>query len=376
VFLGARLYQARQTVSPKEIAGWVSECQKPSEAAKTQCWEDVIRRVVKERGVKTTFDLISAIHDADPQFAQTCHAMVHIVGQQAYGEFRTTGTVALSPKAAICAFGFYHGFMEMLVARKGTIIQAREFCDYVDKTLGSETPNAKFGCAHGIGHGSTDIHNPQFSGKERELVAQAIPNCEAFARDDHELTLCATGIFDSIALAYYNDGENGLVMKKDDPLWLCREQPKKYKEACYRDMMPAVIWMGEHDLPKAAAIVFAHAEEAYKVFALEPLAENSIRFIVNKKPITAYLPFCRSLAGDAYEACIRGLAAGVMQFGHPEKEYEDALAFCKDDALTDAEEDICMKRILDYAKGRYSAKRVAAICASAQDRWQRYCQPD
>jgi len=347
------------------------QCEKSGKISKVSCWEDLTRTIVKKEGISRAFDFIAYAYDQDSEFAQPCHAMVHIIGQAAYIQFRSTGSVELSQKTASCAFGFYHGFMETLVARKGTIEEARDFCEYVDETLKEITPNAKYSCYHGIGHGSTDVHSPTYYGNEQAIVSQALVNCEAFAQDDHQLKLCATGIFDSISIAYYNNGQNGLVMKKDDPLWLCHAQPQKYKEACYRDMMPAVIWMGEHDLVKAAPIVFTHAEETYKEFALKILAENSIRFIMNKTPATIYVPFCR---GTAYHmSCIEGLASGVMQFGPPDREYEGALSFCRESILTLEEKKMCMEETLGYTKARYGKKKVADICAVVEEEYKTYC---
>lgn len=342
--------------------------------AKTQCWEDVVRESLKTGGIEGAFRYITAAYTRYPDFAKTCHEMVHIVGQAAYSQFKTGKSVPLSERAAICSFGFYHGFMEMLVARKGTISEAQAFCEYVDQTLGTVTPGARLGCFHGIGHGATDVHNPAYFGNERALVASALPTCEAFARDGEQLKLCVTGIFDSISLAYYNDGENGLVMKKDDPLWLCHEQPDKYKEPCYLDMMPAVIWMGGHDLTRATPIVLTHAEDKYKEISIKTLAENSVRFIMHKKPATAYVSHCRAL-GDRFALhCIRGLGSGVMQFGPPGREHEGALAFCRDQLLNWREQDACMEEVLSYVRIRYGKQVVRRICGDMEEAYRRYCR--
>lgn len=348
-------------------------CDGKTDTEKLQCWEDLTRATLKKQGIEKAFDLIATMHDKDAGFAGTCHAMVHIIGQVAYHQFRSTGEVQLSEKNAFCAFGFYHGFMETLIARKGTIEDARVFCQYVDRTLGEITPGAKYGCYHGIGHGSTDVHNPVYFGNERALVAPALANCEAFSQNSHQLKLCATGVFDSIALAYYNNGENGLVINKDDPLWLCREQPDRYKESCYLDMMPAMIWLGEHALEKAGPILIAHAEKQYLRTAMQSLAENSVRFIIHKKPVTDSLAYCRSLDTHMHLACVGGLGNGVMQFSPPGKEYDQALVFCMDELLTGEEKDVCMKKILAYAKDRYGKQTYADICTTVKEEYKTYC---
>jgi hypothetical protein len=351
----------------------MTQCNGTTDVAKLQCWEDIIQESLKKEGIEQAFERIAYLHNQDAAFARSCHEMVHILGQSAYNQFKSTGNVVLPEQTAFCAFGFYHGFMEMLIARKGTIAEAQAFCRYVDETLGTMTPGAKYGCYHGIGHGSTDIHNPVYFGNERAVIAPALANCEAFAADDHQLKLCATGVFDSIALAYYNNGENGFIMNKDDPLWLCREQPEKYKESCYLDMMPAMIWMGEYDLPTAGDLLLAHAEKEYIGVSMRSLAENSVRFVLGKKPVVNYISYCRTLDAPYSDICISGLGTGVMQFGTPGSEYADALAFCREDALTVSEKDICIKDVLQYVKSRYSSKKVADICVDIESEFQQYC---
>jgi hypothetical protein len=162
-------------------------------------------------------------------------------------------------------------------------------------------------------------------------------------------------------------------MKKDDPLWLCREQPDAYKESCYLDMMPAMIWLGDYDLPTAATLLFAHAEKQYVGVALRSLAEGSVRFVLGKRPVVEYVSYCRTLAAPHDHVCVSGLGTGVMQFGPPGAEYEEALAFCREDMLTVSERDMCMQDVLVYAKSRYGSKKVADICANIESEFQRYC---
>lgn len=375
IFTVALVVVRSRMVQVRDRESLASRCQQSTESvSKMQCWEDVVRESLKQSGVDDALRLIGDIYAKDGEFAQSCHAMVHIVGQSAYSQFKSSGKVPLSEQAASCAFGFYHGFMEMLIARKGAIEEARSFCAYVDKTLADITPNAKFGCYHGIGHGATDVHNPKYFGDERALIVPALATCEAFAQDRDQIKLCATGVFDSISIAYYNNGENGLIMKKEDPLWLCHEQPEKYKESCYLDMMPAVLWQGQQDLVKSAPIIFAHVEPQYQELALKTLADNSVRFIINKKPVTMYVPFCRTLPLKFQGPCVEGLAAGVMQFGPPGNEYEGALAFCREEEMSRPERDTCMKTVLDYSKGRYSKQKVASICSAAEEEYKKYCQ--
>jgi hypothetical protein len=350
-------------------------CQKQGEISKKQCWEKEVRNFIKTYGIDDSLELLSRIYSTDSQFAGTCHAMTHIIGQTAYFQFRSKGSIPLSDKTAYCSFGFYHGFMETLIARKGTVDEARKFCDKLETTLAKRVPDIRYGCYHGIGHGATDVHNPKYFGNERALIKPALTICESFARNEEQLRMCATGIFDSISIAYYNKGDNGLVMKKDDPLWLCHEQPDKYKTSCYLDMMPAISWMGDQDLNKSLPIAVTHVEAAYKVTAVRSLAEDSVRFIIHTKPTTDYLPTCRTLSDTpVYTACIQGLSAGVMQFGKPAEEYKEALAFCAMPQLTTDEKGICFRTVLSNSYARYAKEMADRICRSVPAEYQEPCR--
>ncbi len=339
----------------------VDTCEGADSSNKKECWNQAVRTIVQTNGVASGLATIARLSQSDSGFAAFCHELTHIVGQKAYAEFSANKKLALTTATSICAFGFYHGFMEAMVVSGGSIEEARRLCSYVDATLGSETPNAVYACYHGIGHGTTDIHNPIYRANEWAVIQRALSFCDRFATQEEQRTLCATGVFDSVSLAYYNS-ENGMVMRRDDPLWLCKEQPVRFKEACYRDLMPAVLWLGEHTLEKSAPIVLAHAEEQYRALALETIAENSVRFMIGKKPLTDAVDLCRSYQ-SYWDECIGGIAAGIIQFGPAEEEYREALSFCASPVLTDDERARCYQGVIATIKGRYSRIKVEMICA-------------
>lgn len=338
----------------------VQKCQEATE--KKYCWQETLATIIREEGLDKAFTFLDYLYRNDATLAAPCHELSHQIGRTAYELFTRDKVFAISVKTAYCSFGFYHGFMEMLIARGGSVATARDFCRFVDNQLGKVTPNARFACYHGIGHGMVDIHNPQYKGDERALIREPLALCEQFAQDGEQRKLCATGVFDSISIAYYNQ-QNGLIMRKDDPLWLCREQLEKFKEACYLDMMPAMLWLGNYDLNTAAPLVSRFTEERYREIAIQAVADGSIRFIMNKKEPTIYLSICRSLGSRLHLSCIGGLGSGIMQFGAPDIEYVRALEFCRSDALTKEERSVCVASVISYARGRYSHEKFQSICA-------------
>lgn len=349
-----------------------SVCEQLSDDKRLVCYKREVARIIRTDGIEEAIDAAAALYERDPGFANPCHDVMHAIGRTAYDIFVEKGRIDLSKKTAYCAFGFYHGFVETLLAKGRSIEQAREFCQFVDKTLGRETPNARLACYHGIGHGSTDTHTPELFGNEEEMARRALVRCEEFAETDEQRKQCATGVFDSISIGYYNQ-ENGLVMRRDDPLWLCHAQPNVYKEACYLDTMPAVLWLGGYILASAAPIVVRHVELSFQAIAIETLAENSVRFTINKADPVDSLTVCRNLRGDLVLPCIQGLGAGFMQFGKPEVEYEGAFSFCTSPELTAEEQDACISWVFSYIKQRYAPEKVREICKSIDVRYQVHC---
>ena len=351
---------------------WLASCVAAQAEEKTTCIRHAIERALGYFGPDAALDALADSVDRDPSFGSSCHDFTHLIGKESYRQYIATESLAISKKTAYCSFGFYHGFMETLLSLGGTIEDARGLCALVDAQLGAEIPNAVAACYHGIGHGSVDIHNPSHRGNEHALIDPALSVCQSFAKDMEQLKICSTGVFDSLSLGYYNQ-ENGLVMRQSDPLWLCRQQEGIVKEACYLDMMPAMLWLGEYDLAKAAPLVAAHTEAAYRSLAIKTVADGSIRHILGKKDPGEYLAVCRRLDASLQSSCVAGLGSGIMQFGKPEVEYADALAFCARDALTAPEQDACYQSVLSYVQGRYSQTKVQSICADVAEPYRKHC---
>lgn len=336
------------------------------------CRRKSLESLLKAEDIEGSLKLLALISEIDPSFSNPCHDFTHAIGRAAYMLFINKKVFKISEKTAYCSFGFYHGFMETLVAKGGNIAQARQFCQFVEDQLGTKTPNAILACYHGIGHGSVDIHDPKYAGDERALVGPPLVKCAQFAQTEEQLRICATGVFDSLSIAYYNH-QNGFVMNDADPLWLCKEQTGSFKEACYRDMEPAILWYSQYDLNKALPLILAHAEKEYWPVAVSTLAEDSVRYVIDGAGVSPYIATCRTLPGGLVYDCIEGLASGTLQFGIAGKEYESSLVFCEYGNLTTTERQHCYKSFLGYAKNRYSNEIVAQICTQVPKSYQSNC---
>ncbi|MBI3335698.1 MAG: hypothetical protein HY001_04325 [Candidatus Portnoybacteria bacterium] len=362
----------------KEVAEVNQECKHlslsdASSSEKLQCWEKLMQLAVKHEGLKGAYEIFGKLYQREPLFAQNCHDFNHILGEAAYERFIQGKDFFVTGETIFCSFGFYHGFMQSLVGETGDIDRAREFCSYVDARLKGKTTHAGLACYHGIGHGFIDEHYQKAQGDERAMVKPALKLCEEVSQTGEQLFFCATGVFDSISYAYYNH-LYGLTMSQNDPLWLCREQPERYKLPCYADSMPGLLWLGGHDLARSAAYIEDVQEDIYAIRAMRSLADDSVRFFQDRKDYARPVFICRSLQKRLKEACISGLAGGYMQFAQPRYEYIDGLKFCRAKILTTEERVTCFKEVIGYAKQLYPREKLHQICKKIDEPYQIFCR--
>jgi hypothetical protein len=344
----------------------------PEQSAKIPCWQKSIEGNLKIKGLDKSLDLIADLYQNEPGFAPICHDFVHLVGKKAYELFTKDQNFTISSKASYCAYGFYHGFMENLVSQGGDISLAKDFCTYIDSQLTENPSRANLACYHGIGHGWANIHDTQLWGDERAMVYPALSLCEKVTQDEHELNICATGVFDSISIGYYNE-VNGLKINREDPYWLCKEQKVQYKKPCYMDLAPAILWLGDSKLDKSLSFLDG-VEEEYQALEIETLAEASVRFILtNNWSISEAINTCRSLGKENGLLCARGLGAGFLQFGPPGQEEVSALNFCNSNLLQPNEKNACFDRILEDMNGMLSSIEYQKVCQNFPQ-YQQFCK--
>ncbi|MDZ4260254.1 MAG: hypothetical protein U1A25_01190, partial [Candidatus Sungbacteria bacterium] len=258
----------------------------------------------------------------------------------------------------------YHGFMEALLESSRDFEQARKFCAYVDEKLAAISPDASLQCFHGIGHGTVNDHDPRNKGNERALVAPALVLCEKVSETMLQLYRCASGVFNGLA-NFYMEGEYGLVIKKDDPLWICGEQKREYREACYGNMNVALMWLTKQNFSSSALFIERIREDDEAVKAIRYLAapygagnQHNSDF---KKPIND----CRALQSRLQLSCVQGFAFGMLEHGPPGSEYVKPFQFCDDQSLTESEKNSCFNYIFSYLGIWYAREKAEFICSTA-----------
>ncbi|MCE9549076.1 hypothetical protein K8Q98_01620 [Candidatus Nomurabacteria bacterium] len=372
------LFTGRIKVSGSSIVG-KEDCSSPGE--KITCWQELLNKTLEKDGLPATFDLVADLYTKEPLFASECHSFVHEIGKFAYGKFKLNQDFELNSKTSYCGYGFYHGFMEILLYTTGDVQQAQDFCKYVGEKLAGDTTDGEGACYHGIGHGAVDGADPSAWGDYQKMLAPAFNMCLSVAGDDHskygKLYRCITGAYNSLEILSMSSRYKLFEMQKD-PFYICPFQIDEYKEGCYTNMLPALLRFTKNDIQEAEKHVEAIPEQ--DSFSIRSAVSSSLfhEFIrlnlnaVDYNKITA-INICHSLKDPFRLACVEGLSGGHMKYGEPTKAHIKGLAFCSSAELLDDEKDICYNYILARLRLWYSKEKSVEICQSAPVEFRKYC---
>lgn len=325
------------------------------------CWSEAVDVILEKKGIDVAFESVAKLYDTEPQFAAACHSFTHKVGEEAYKKFARNQDFAISPKTAYCGYGFYHGFMEKLLHESHDFEQARKFCAYVDKKLAAITPDAQLQCFHGIGHGTVNDHDPRDRGNERALVKPAMALCKKVSATMLQLYRCASGVFNGLA-AFYINGDYGLAIKKDDPLWICREQEKEHQQACYGNMNVALLWMTQRQFVPAARFIEKIIPDDEAIKAIRYLAAPIGAQHQAQTNFSSEIRDCRALQPRLRLSCIQGFSFGMLEHGPPGTEYAKPLQFCGSSDLDESERSACFDYLFSYLGIWYPQQKAEDIC--------------
>lgn len=347
--------------------------QLPCQKADVSCWGEQLEQTIKHQGLAQAFDLFTKLFTSEPVFAENCHGYTHRLGEEAYEQFSKNKEFPVTPQVAYCSYGFFHGFIEAMMQKTGNLNQAEEICKYIDQKLAGQTDTLG-ACYHGIGHGVTDASDPRGWGDVFAIINPGLELCEQVGDNEYDVKLCGTGVFNALA-SIYLDPKYKLNLNRDDPFWICRQQTKSYfKHACYDDFKTLIMSLTKNDFLKAARYIEQVAEDEYAKDAMDNLATYYVYYLLKDTDYSDGINKCHSLQERLRVACIRGLGAGFMTAGIPDREYIRALEICKSPLITEDERDGCYGRVVRLIALRYSPQKYKAICQTIDEKYQKYCQ--
>lgn len=349
-----------------------------------QCWEKMILEKLKVEGVRSAFETILNLSETEPGFANDCHGLSHLIGEEAYALYVAEENFEITPATALCGYGFFHGFMETMLLATGNVEEAREFCLLVDEKLRGQASSASTACYHGIGHGAIDGSDPTVWGDPEDMMEPGFKLCEATSENELERYLCDTGVFNAIELLSA-DPKYGLQEMREDPFAMCNEQPVFRREGCYANMVPLLLQTYKNDIQKILDYVNANMID-HDVIAIDGNTVNDLTTIgimfefirlhgEEDGHMQEGIAFCRAQEEQDRLACIAGLSGGYMKYGEPGQEYVKNLEFCALPELTKEERDSCYGYALPRMSGRYDQATLSMICGQVDVEYRnKYCR--
>ncbi|MDP3794447.1 MAG: hypothetical protein Q8R13_00765 [bacterium] len=340
----------------------------------TQCWGYRIDSALNNQGLDAAFDVFAKAYLKDAGFASNCHGFTHKLGEAAYALFSKNQEVPLTPKTSYCGFGFYHGFLEALMARTGSVRGAKEFCAYAKRAFASENSDAEGACFHGIGHGVVDGSDPGSWGDVEAFIAPGLKICTQVADPDYFIDRCASGVFNSLAILYF-DPKYKLALNEDDPFWICRKQDAHYfKKPCYEEMNTLIFKLGQNDVLQSTRFVEEIKDDVYARLAMVSLAAYAAFFIQDQDAaFSKSIDACRRIQKRLQTSCIVGFAAGLIEHGSPSNEGNAALQLCGSKKLLPDEQDACFGRVIPYLAVVTGKEKMQEICQTIDVKYKKYC---
>lgn len=330
------------------------------------CFAARAKMKFREQGL----DAALGLYDAYMKAGVGCHySLMHPMGEAAYDEFSRTGRVVVSPLLTACNYAFFHGFIgELYRTGRGTA-EALEFCKRIGRELSPFAPAVGQECFHGIGHGLVDHTAHEHHGDARAMAAATLPTCETLVADAARLGNCVSGVFHAISLLTVA-GEAGLDIRRDDPLWLCREQPERYQPRCYGLMHRIVVAIAPQDDFRTAAAFIERAygaQPAVRDGAIWYLAYNLGTGSLAKNDGSRNIFACRAIPEATRGQCIDGFTQGFAHHGIPRQEYKRSLGLCRLDRLSTAERDRCWGALFYAFYRTYPPEIMRDICSDMTD---------
>lgn len=342
------------------------------EGGKFQCGDELITYKLHNEGLASAMTTLGELYNRDSFWAQNCHELSHLIGEQAYLEFSRKGAIPIGPETGYCGYGFFHGFMEGLFAREGDIEEARRLCAYMQNQVSDTTKFIGKACFHGIGHGLVDGSDKKSWGDPLKLLQPGLDMCDKVARTVEEHDQCYSGSFNSIWIAI---GSNlwGLKIDKIKPYALCEQLEIKYGKACYADAMIAVMKVTDRNLKTGFKFVEKIKENEYALSAGNMLSALTSRDYIDKTKWPDVIAVCHSLQKRLVTGCLVSFAAGLVEFGEPNKEYIKAIKFCQSPDLSVEEKDFCFQRLISYFNVIYSPKKLKDLCQTFEQKYRSLC---
>ena len=350
------------------------------------CWRAALLQSVETQGPKAALQKLADFYRTEPGFPAQCHALAHDIGVASYRPYLSDPSSIVTPDAAYCANGFYHGFMEAFLTATRDPAQAKAFCTYIGQKLGAEAPDAELQCYHGIGHGAMDfaigqqmLASSTNALKPQELINPALALCTSVGTTADELYRCNSAVFNSLANLYEASTtrqEFNLTLNYKDPLAICRAYSDPgVQDSCYGNMNSLLYDMTGRNFLRAAKYIEQIPDTARATSAMSYLAAITGQDTTREDPEKS-IGVCNAIQSRLLNSCVDGLAHSFLEMGQPGQEGQEALSFCGLPGLAGSEKEECFRYVLSSLHGWFSPEEGKLLCASADAQYRHYCPED
>lgn len=329
----------------------LADCSRLSEPA--VCWNEILEQTIKKQGLKEAWAIVDSLYKSQLKFSQDCHGYTHKLGQESYELFVNKQEIPLGTETSYCGYGFYHGFMEEMLANSPNFEEAKGFCKYASGKVSETLADA---CYHGLGHGAMALSVGITSnyGQVELVLKKAKEVCSLATDSPLTFSRCMSGVFMEMG-EYLATEQYGLKPDKINPFSICETQNfEEVKMPCFAQLYVLLASLSGGDFAKAAKFVEKIKEDKYAVESIQTLAG----VIKNQDG----LKVCHSLQARLRPYCVSGLALGKIMASKPGEEYEQALVVCSEKSLDTKESFACYNLILDHAFRLYGENKKQEIC--------------
>lgn len=351
-----------------------NNCMAQKEQAKTQCWDTQLKEIVRTKGADAGFNYLIAVYNAEPEVAKTCHEWVHVLGEAGYEVFAKGKNFQLRPETAWCSYGYFHGFMNAMIADTGSLEKVVEFCAMAVAQLQSSQPEIESNCLHGIGHVGVDLlfEKPEYWGNFQKTADGGFALCDKLFGSNIYLTECYGGVIHGLRFSMRNH-LNGMSFESyvgdKDPYHYCRNQKAEHQMACYSDFASMFWEIFNGDIKAALTyIIDEHIADPAIINRTVMKATTAwVEFDLAKGAHKASVEACRTIPTTFFKSCMLGINIGFIQHGEPNNLHKKAFDFCRSDYLLEDEQKLCFTQIIELLRSEYSPKQFSIACETLTD---------
>lgn len=322
-----------------------------------QCWEQTANKIVKEGGVQKAFRMLPVFLAKNPNFGENCHEYLHQTGHYAYNyywDYKNGKEFVIPSEASSCGYGFYHGLMSGVLSQGVGVVDAKLFCNYLQKKYGDPKQTLLGNCYHGIGHGiaptNVNWQNPQTE------VSTSIEMCKSIGEKYRE---CVIAVFGDVSQKYISE-----VLAKEMPDYTkhsIEEYPNIYNVCRFfpdhlSECIPAFSSYGidtSKRLIDLLAITTALGDNDSRSYATETIARTYSRKS-NADQNIAIINDCTNLKlKSERDACLTGIISGKIETVSTGMESKAGNDFCSTAGLKVNQINECQENLSNLLKKYY-----------------------